>query len=163
MTDPPAVITYARVDSRESVRIESVRIAFAIAALNGHDAMAADIMYAYLTSPCDEHIWTALGPEFGLELAGKRAIVVRSLYGLKSAGAAYRYHLATCMEHLGFGSCKADPDVWLRENSHHTGARLWDYVLIYTDDILAMGKNLKDDPRSSEEVVYLEGRVSRRT
>jgi Reverse transcriptase (RNA-dependent DNA polymerase) len=138
MTDPPAVITSASVVSRESVRIT-----FTIAALNGHDVMTADIMNAYLTSPCDEQIWTTLRSEFGPELAGKRAIVVRSLYGLKSAGAAYRYHLATCMEHLGFGSCKADPDVWLRENSDHTGARFWEYVLIYTDDILVMGKEPK--------------------
>jgi hypothetical protein len=136
MTDPPATITYASVVSRESVRI-----AFTVAALNGHDIMAADIMNAYLTSPCDEQIWTILGPEFGPELNGRRAIIVRSLYGLKSAGAAYRYHLATCMEHLGFTSCKADPDVWLRANTDHMGTEFWEYVLIYTDDILAMGKD----------------------
>jgi hypothetical protein len=78
MTELPAVITYASVVSRESVGI-----AFTIAALNGHDVMAADIMNAYLTSPCDEQIRTILGPEFGPELAGKRAIVIRSLYVLK--------------------------------------------------------------------------------
>lgn len=135
-TDPPAAITYASVVSRESVRI-----ALTIAALNDHKVLSADIQNAYLNSPCEEKVWTTLGPEFGPELEGKRAKIVRSLYGLKSAGAAYRYHLATCMEHLGFTSCKADPDVWLRENSDHTGARFYEYVLIYTDDILAIGKN----------------------
>jgi hypothetical protein len=59
----PAVIIYASVVSRESVRI-----AFTIAVLNGHDVMAADIMNDYLTSPCDEQIWIVLGLEFGPEL-----------------------------------------------------------------------------------------------
>jgi hypothetical protein len=36
------------------------------------------------------------------------------------------------MEHLGFTSCKADPDVWIRENNGHTGAEFVKYVLIYT-------------------------------
>jgi hypothetical protein len=106
--------------------------------------MSGDIKNAYLNSPCDKKIWTVLGPEFGPEQEGKRAIIVRSLYGLKSAGALYRYHLATCMEHLGFTSCKADPDVWLRENTDHTGAQFYEYILIYTDDILAIGKDPKE-------------------
>ena len=108
--DTPSNLKRATVVSRESVRI-----AFTIAALNDHDVRVADIVNAYLTSPCDEKVWTILGPEWGSDLVGKRALIVRSLYGLKSSGAAYRYHLATCMEHLGFTSCKADPDVWLRE------------------------------------------------
>jgi hypothetical protein len=45
------------------------------------------------------------------------------------------------MEHLGFTSCKADPDVWIRENNGHTGDEFVKYVLIYTDDILAIGKD----------------------
>lgn len=138
VTDPPATITYASVVSRESVRI-----AFTVAALNDLDIQAGDIQNAYLNSPCEEKIWTVLGPEFGPELEGKRALLVRALYGLRSAGASYRYHLATCMEHLGFQSCKADPDVWLRENNDHTGATFYEYVLIYTDDILAIGKDPK--------------------
>jgi hypothetical protein len=136
MTDPPASITYASVVSRESVRI-----AYMIAALNNLEVQAADIQNAYLTSPCDEKVWTILGPEFGPELEGKRAIIVRSLFGLKSSGAAYRYHLATCMEHMGLRSCRADPDVWIRENNDHTGAEFYEYVLIYIDDILAIGKD----------------------
>jgi hypothetical protein len=106
VTDPPATITYASVVSRESVRI-----ALTVAALNDLDIMSADIKNAYLNIPCDEKIWTVLGPEFGPEQEGKRAIIVCSLYGLKSTRASYRYHLATCMEYLGFTSCKANPDV----------------------------------------------------
>jgi hypothetical protein len=32
----------------------------------------------------------------------------------------------------------------LRENTDHTGAKFYEYVLIYTDDILAIGKDPKE-------------------
>jgi hypothetical protein len=41
----------------------------------------------------------------------------------------------------GVKSCKADPDVWIGENNDHTGAEFYEYVLIYTDDILAIRKD----------------------
>jgi hypothetical protein len=49
---------------------------------------------------------------------GERAIIVRALYRLKSAGAFFRDHLADCMRHLGWESCKADPDVWFKPEVH---------------------------------------------
>ena len=73
----PAIMTYASVVSRESVRI-----ALTIAALNDLEVMASDVKNAFLTAPCDEKVWTILGPEFG-EDEGKKAIIVRALYGLK--------------------------------------------------------------------------------
>ena len=45
-----------------------------------------------ITVPCTEKIWTTLGAEFGAD-AGRRALIVRALYGLKSTGAAFRKHL----------------------------------------------------------------------
>ena len=91
MTEVPTAITYASVVSRELVHI-----APNLAALNGLEVKTADIENAYLTAPVNEKIWCTLGPEFGSE-AGKRAIVVHSLYGLKYAGAAFCNHLADCM------------------------------------------------------------------
>ena len=48
--------------------------------------------------------------------AGKTTVIVRALCGLKSAGAAFRSHLANCIESLGYESCKADPDLWLKSD-----------------------------------------------
>ena len=57
----------------------------------------AHIVYnTYITAPITEKFWKILGPEFGPD-AGKSAIIVRALYGLKSAGAAFRVHLASFM------------------------------------------------------------------
>jgi Reverse transcriptase (RNA-dependent DNA polymerase) len=83
MTETPASVTYASVVSRESVRI-----ALTLAALNDLEVKTADIENAYLTAPVGEKIWCRLGPEFGAD-AGKKAIIVRALYGLKSAGASF--------------------------------------------------------------------------
>ena len=108
-TDAPAALTYASVVSRESIRLGLL-----IAALNDLDIFSADIQNAYLTSPCQEKIWTVLGPEFGPQRSGKKALVVRALYSLKSAGAAFRNHLASCLAHLRYHSSQGDADVWFR-------------------------------------------------
>lgn len=130
-TEAPATLTYASVVSRESVRI-----ALTLAALNDLEVKTADIENAYLTAPVSEQIWTVLGPEFGSD-AGKRAIIVRALYGLKSAGASFRNHLADCMRHLGWTPCEADRDLWMKaETRPSDGHMYYAYALLYVDDIL---------------------------
>jgi hypothetical protein len=104
----PHAMTYAIVVSRESVRI-----ALTLAALNDLDVKMADIEHAYLTPPITEKIWTVLGPEFGDD-SGKRALIVRALYGLKSDGAVFRNHLAECMKQLGWHPFRADRDLWMK-------------------------------------------------
>jgi hypothetical protein len=81
--DTPHAMTYASVVSRESVRIT-----LTLAALNDSDVKMADIENAYLTAPITDKVWTVFGPEFGDD-AGKRALIVMALYGLKSAGASF--------------------------------------------------------------------------
>ena len=103
MTDPPASITYASVVGRDSVRI-----AFLLAALNGLDIMVANIGNAYLHAPPRERVYIICGQEFGEEHVGKRALIIRALYGLKSSGAAWRSHLADVIrDELNFTPCKA--------------------------------------------------------
>jgi hypothetical protein len=132
-TDAPHVMTDASVVSRESVRI-----ALTLVALNDLDIMMGDIENAYLTAPITEKVWTVLGPEFG-DNAGKRSLIVRALYGLKSAGAAFRNHLASCMDHLVWKLCLADRDVWMNEETRtDDSVNYWAYILIYVDDILCV-------------------------
>jgi hypothetical protein len=126
-------MTYATVVSRESVRI-----ALTLAALNGLDGTMGDIENAYLTAPITDKVWTVLGPEFG-EDAGKRALIVRALYGLKSADAAFRNHLASCMDHLGWKPCLSDQDLSMKEETRpDDGVKYWAYILVYVDDILCV-------------------------
>ena len=109
VTEAPAAVTYSTVVSRETVRM-----ALTLAALNDLKVKSGDIQNAYITAPCQEKIWTVLGPEWGAD-AGKKAILVRAAYGLRSSGAAFRNHLASCMRHLGYSNSKADPDLWMRK------------------------------------------------
>jgi hypothetical protein len=132
-TDTPHAMTYANVVSREYVRV-----ALTLTDLNDLDVKMADIENVYLMAPLTEKVWTVLGPEFGDD-AGKLALIVRALYGLKSAGTAFSNHLAECMKHSGWKPCCADRDLWMMaETRPDDGVLYWAYILIYVDDILCV-------------------------
>jgi hypothetical protein len=59
-----------------------------IAALNDLDILGADVQNAFLTAPNKEKCWMTAGPEFGPE-EGKTFLVVKALYGLKSASFSF--------------------------------------------------------------------------
>ena len=131
--DTPAVVTYASVVSHDTVKNSLM-----IAALNNLEVKSSDVMNAFLTAPFSEKIRTTLGPEFGDDV-GKKAIIVRSLYGLKSSGARFGNHIADCMRLLGYELCRADPDLWFKAQVRpDDGFEYYEYVLIYMDDSLAI-------------------------
>jgi hypothetical protein len=102
-----------------------VIIAITLAALNDLDIKMADIENIYLTAPITEKVCTVLGPEFGND-AGKRELIVRDRYGMKSASAAFRNNLAECMKHLGWHPCQADRDLWMKaEKCPDDGVSYW--------------------------------------
>ena len=137
-TEAPSSITYSSVVSRDSIRI-----AFLIAALNDLDIMSCDLENAYLNAPCREKIWFEGGLECG-EDKGKVCVIVRSLYGLKSAGAAFRAALAQILQDLGYKSSLADPDVWMREAVKTNGHKYYEMLFVYVDDILALSHQAKE-------------------
>ena len=106
--DTPVAVTYASVVLRETVRI-----ALTIASLNNLEVKTSNAMNTFLTAPCSEKICTTLGPEFGDDV-GKKAIIVRALYGLELAGAKFGNHIAGCMRLIGYEPCRADPDLWFK-------------------------------------------------
>ncbi len=85
LTKAPATITYASVVSRETMHL-----ALTFASLNDLEVKVGNVLNAYITTPVKvkEKVWTILGPKFGHD-SGKNAVIVRALYGLKSAGAAF--------------------------------------------------------------------------
>ena len=119
------------------ISLDGTSIALTYAALMGLNVCACDIQHAYLQSPSSEKHYIICRPEFGIENIGKRAKIVRALYGGKSAGADYWRHVRKAMSELGFRSCLADPDVWLHVAQKNDGTEYYQYVLRYTDDILA--------------------------
>ena len=142
-TSTPSSLTYSSVVSRDSVRL-----AFLIAALHDLEVLACDIQNAYLTAPCREKVFTIAGPAFGSE-AGKVFIITRALYGLKSSGAAFRSFLADHLHDIGYRSCPADADVWMRPALKPNGFKYWEYILCYVDDILCVSH----DPRKTMNLI----------
>ena len=133
VVDSSGVATFSSVVSRESVRI-----AFTLAALNGLDVLSADCEGAYLNAPPREKVYTKCGPEWG-ELSGRWAIIIKALYGLSSSSVSWRAAISSVIEGLGFTSCRADPDVWLRPAVKADGLEVYEYVLVYSDDLLMVG------------------------
>ncbi len=83
LTETPGTITYASVVSRETMRL-----AVTFVSLNDLEYKVGDVLNAYITAPVEEKMWTILGPKFGHD-SGKSAVIVRALYGLKSAGTEF--------------------------------------------------------------------------
>ena len=64
---------------------------------------------------------------------------------MKSAGAAFRNHFASCLGHLGFTLSRGDPDEWYRPAvKAKNGEEYYEYMFVYTDDILAIGVDPKE-------------------
>ena len=47
------------------------------------------------------------------------------------------------MEHLGYESFKADPDVWMWSATRTDGLDYYKYILLYVDDCLCISENPK--------------------
>ena len=72
---------------------------------------------------------------------GRKAIITRALYGLKSSAADFRNALRDCMEHqLKFESYLGDDDVWRRPAARSDGHEYYEYVLFYVDDCLIVSE-----------------------
>ena len=45
------------------------------------------------------------------------------------------------MRHLDFVSCPADPDVWMRLAKNLNGTDYYNFILLYTNNILVISEN----------------------
>ena len=69
------------------VSMEAVSLGFIIAQKNGLKVCAGDVGNAFLNGITNKKVYVIAGDEFGNEAAGKRMIIHKSLYGLKSSAA----------------------------------------------------------------------------
>jgi hypothetical protein len=130
MTNPPSEDVYSGV-----VGMDTVRLAFSLAAMQGLDVCAADIATAFLYGKTREKVYIIAGPEFGPELEGRKLIVDGGLYGLRTSAARYHERCSAVLRKLGFRPTKVDADLYVRRKGDH-----YEYLATYVDDILAWGK-----------------------
>ena len=95
-------ITYSTV-----VNIETVHIALTIVVLHYLEVKAADVLNAHMMAPNIEKTGAIIGSEFS-------TIIVLALYGSKSAGVAFRAHLAQYTDALKYHPCKSVTDRWVK-------------------------------------------------
>ena len=121
---PPTAMSYASVVGRGSVRI-----GFLLATLNNLDVLAGDIQNAFLNAPCAEKVYFIGGPEWGA-LTGRVIVIVRALYGHKSAGASWRHHFADFLRspEMNFFEPKADENVWMKAATFPDGRKYYTYI-----------------------------------
>ena len=81
VTDPGTAEVYSSVVSPEGVR----EFIF-IANHNSLTILGGDVGNAYLNRYTREKVFTILGQEYGLDLAGQVAIISKVLYSLKTSG-----------------------------------------------------------------------------
>jgi len=115
------------------VSMEAVRLGFILSHMQGKLVCAGDVGNAYLYSRTREKVYIVAGPEFGPELEGKRLIVDKALYGLKTSAVHFHKHLSVKLRKMGFRPSKADPDLWIRKLKNG----LYEYVARFVDDVIA--------------------------
>ena len=100
---------------------------------------SGDIESYYVNAPVTKKIWTNLGEDFGAD-AGKKAIIVRAIYGFKSSGDAFRNHLVDCMRHIGYTSCLADLYLWMKPMIKSNSECYYSYIFNHVDDVLVISE-----------------------
>ena len=103
--------------------------------MNNLSVCAADVGTAFLYGKTTEKVYVIAGPEFGPNIAGKRMVIDKGLYGLRSSSARFHEHLSTKLRVMGFLPSKADADFLYRDRGDH-----YEYLATYVDDILVYSK-----------------------
>ena len=121
-----------------------------------------DIGNAYLNAPYKKGVYVKYGAElFGAEHEGKKAVIVRVLYGLASAGNLWWHHLSTAIRtELGFDSSKADPDFYRRMEKHPDMHAYYTYLIVYVDDVMCVHHNPKSIMDKIGKMLRLKDRIA---
>lgn len=136
LTCDPETSNFDRVVSQERIKI-----VLTYADLNSLNVCAAYIKSAYLqVSPSEKH-HIICGDVFGTDKKGRIAVIIRALYGWKTARSDYWKHTCACMNKRCFNSCCGDLDLWQREAIKSDGTKYWEYCCLYVDDFLVISEN----------------------
>ena len=118
------------------VSMETIRVAFVLAALNNLDVCAADISTEFLHGKTKEKVFVRAGKEFGIH-QGKKMLIDKGLYGLQSSAARFHDKLASSLQKMNFKPCKTDYDLWIRDKGDH-----YEYITCWYNQ-LSISKSIK--------------------
>jgi Reverse transcriptase (RNA-dependent DNA polymerase) len=126
-----------------TVRMDTLRIFLAIAAMKDLELIHMDVKNAFTESPLKEKIY--LKPPKGVQVTSGYALrVLRSLYGLKQAARDWNLLCRDQLRTMGFKQSLSDPCLFI-----HSVRNI--QLLIYVDDLLCA-----TDDKASSDWVYSE-------
>ena len=133
------------------VSIDTIRLAFLLAQVNGLTAIATDISNAYLHGLTKEKVYTKAGPEFGKH-AGRTLVIEKATYGLRGSSYAWHEVLADYLRSLGWRPSYADSDLWIMDCGTH-----YEYLATWVDDVLHWSKDPMKLIKQLEDRFSLKG------
>jgi Reverse transcriptase (RNA-dependent DNA polymerase) len=126
--------TYAPV-----VKLASIRILLALAAIYGFEIHQMDVVTAFLAGELEEEIYMEQTEGFrvGTDKEDLVCLLRKSLYGLKQAPRVWNRKTRRFLESIGFIPTYSDPCVYVNKE---TGV----IIAMWVDDLVIFGKNLGD-------------------
>ena len=99
--------------------------------------VTGDISNAFIQADTHEKIYSVAGPEFG-DREGSVVLIKKALYGLATSARRWSITLGDEIRTMGFHSCRADPDLWLKITDD---GKKYEYIATYVDDIIIVAKD----------------------
>lgn len=126
------------------VRLESVRVALGIAAINNLEMGQMDIKGAYLNGELEEEIYMRQPPGYD-DGSGRFCRLHKTLYGLKQSGREWNREFDRKLTSIGFSKLDVDHCVYKRIHDSRTV-----FLTVWVDDLLIFADTVDDleDSRS---------------
>ncbi|XP_074276256.1 uncharacterized protein LOC141600007 [Silene latifolia] len=118
------------------VKMVTVRIFLAIAAINKWELHQMDVHNAFLHGDLDEEVYMKIPPGFSRGKEGKVCRLKKSLYGLRQAPRCWFAKLTTALKDYGFQQSHSDYSLFSYSQNQ---VRL--FILIYVDDLVIAGND----------------------
>jgi hypothetical protein len=128
------------------IRLESLRILFALAAHYGLTAHLLDATNAYVGSKIDKQIYMEIpeGVDPNSHDPDDVCEILQSLYGLRQSAYLWNQKVKEFVTSIGFRQSTADPGVFINDRGV--------IIALYVDDTLIFGKDIKDIESTKEKL-----------
>ena len=135
--------------------LRGLRLVMFLAELNKLMLWGGDVGKAYLEALTKEKLYIIAGSEFG-ELHGHILIIYKTQYGTRTGGACWHDKLFDTLQHMGFQTSKADPDIWMKPTDD---GQAYEYIAVYVDDLCVASKDLERSSNPQQQIqVQTQGR-----
>jgi hypothetical protein len=128
------------------IRLESLRILFALAATYGLKAHLLDATNAYVGSKIDKQIYMEVPEGVNPKSHEPNDVceILQSLYGLRQSAYLWNQKVKKFVTSIGFRQSTADPGVFINDRGV--------IIALYVDDILIFSKDTKDIESTKDQL-----------